>query len=97
MIQANSNAEFLQALVDLFHLIQKQHIYESVSLWFPMGIAIPPNTVNYRQILYGNQPLHNGHNFSREVIHPGSFVRGLGGRMSRFALNDDVSARITFA
>ena len=72
-------------------------IYQSVSLWFPMGIAIPPNTLNYHEILYGNQPLHNEHNFSRELIGPYSFVRGLGGRQSRFNLNDDVSAPITFA
>ena len=32
-------------------------IYQSVSIWFPMGIAIPLNTVKYHQILYGNQPL----------------------------------------
>ena len=44
-----------------------------------------------------NQPLHNGHNFSRELLDPRSFVRGLGGRQSRFNLNDDVSAPITFA
>ena len=72
-------------------------IYQRVSLRFAMCIAIPPNTVNYHVILYGNQPLHNGHNFSRELIGLCSFVRGLGGRLSQFDLNDDVSAPITFA
>ena len=41
--------------------------------------------------------LQNGHDFPPELIEAGCFVRSPCGRLSRFVMNNDVLARITFA
>ena len=68
-----------------------------------LGNRLESNLQSLRKCLSGRpDSLHDGHDFSRELIDPGSFVGGrlsygVGGRLSRFVLNDDVSARITVA
>ena len=60
-----------------------------------LGKRLESNLQSLRKCLSGRPySLHDGHDFSRELIDPGSFVGGrlsygVGGRLSRFVLNGD--------